>query len=94
MCTSRLLDMTCIFVSISGLFSDTHVLALMYAGELCWWFLDSMTEDDRVKYTNFHAKDIAIDCLQTYIKASEGPLKGKGWNCDKAKDLISQLTDR
>ena len=28
-----------------GLFSDTHVLALMYAGEMCFWFVKWVGED-------------------------------------------------
>ena len=35
-----------------GLFSDTHVLALMYAGEMCYWFVKWVGEENSVEGRN------------------------------------------
>lgn len=73
-----------------GLFSDVHVLALMYCGEMCFWY---HTYAKSSTATEFDAKSTGVKLLRDYINAVKGPLSGKGWNCDRAEQLIKVLQD-
>ncbi|XP_064605262.1 RAB7A-interacting MON1-CCZ1 complex subunit 1-like [Liolophura sinensis] len=74
----------------SGLFSDVHVLALMYCGEMCFWY---HTYAKSATATDFDAKSTGVKLLRDYINAVKGPLSGKGWNCDRAEQLLKVLQD-
>ncbi|XP_023932390.1 UPF0600 protein C5orf51 homolog [Lingula anatina] len=74
-----------------GIFSDTHLLALMYAGEMCHWYAEFSQNHTPNESDQFRAREIGQNALQLYINAVKGPLKGKGWNCDRAEELIKDL---
>ncbi|XP_062508931.1 RAB7A-interacting MON1-CCZ1 complex subunit 1-like [Corticium candelabrum] len=75
-----------------GIFSDTHVLALMYAGEMCYWLLTHSEPSDTSQHTQ-----LVKQChhfLTTYIFVTEGPLKLHGWSTDRAKQILSQVVNQ
>ncbi|XP_063312934.1 RAB7A-interacting MON1-CCZ1 complex subunit 1 [Pelobates fuscus] len=84
-----------------GIFSDTHVLALMYCGEMCYWGLkycsDSQSSNtgpengDRSQDKLVAFKDIGENVLETYISVCEGPLISQGWKTEKAKTILQFL---
>lgn len=74
-----------------GIFSDTHVLALMYAGEMSYWLLSHMpSKDDDLQHSQ-----LVEQCkhfLSTYVAVTEGPLKQHGWSTEKAKQILSEIS--
>lgn len=82
------------FVVSTGIFSDTHLLTMMYIGEMCFWavkYEDCSAEtmdrkDDRLQF-----RDIGTQILNKYVLACEGPLQGQGWNTENAKEILSIL---
>ncbi|KAM9331333.1 RAB7A-interacting MON1-CCZ1 complex subunit 1 [Gastrophryne carolinensis] len=82
-----------------GIFSDVHVLALMYCGEMCFWALrycpDVLAGSDSETHSiilNF--KEVGEKVLNTYVSVCEGPLSGQGWNTDNAKKIMDYLKTR
>ncbi|KAL5017301.1 hypothetical protein ScPMuIL_006890 [Solemya velum] len=83
-----------------GAYSDTHLLSMMYAGDMCYWYLtvDSETQSDTASPTGGHNRglveeDISMkesgkEMLNAYLKAVHGPLAGLGWNSQRAEDLM------
>ena len=73
----------------AGIYSDTHLLALMYGGEMCHWFVTSTqdyTESERA------AQSFGIEMLSTYVQAVESIPELQGtWNTDRAKQLLKQF---
>lgn len=77
-----------------GIFSDTHLLTMMYIGEMCFWAVkyedcsaDTMDrKEDRLQF-----RDIGTQILNKYVLACEGPLQGQGWNTENAKEILSIL---
>ncbi|CAL8345028.1 unnamed protein product [Lota lota] len=77
-----------------GIFSDTHLLTMMYIGEMCFWAVkyedcsvDMMDrKEDRLQF-----RDIGTQILNKYVLACEGPLQGQGWNTENAKEILSIL---
>ena len=89
-----LLQSSTIYLSLlyTGIFSDTHVLALMYAGEMCYWLLTHSEPSDTSQHTQ-----LVKQChhfLTTYIFVTEGPLKLHGWSTDRAKQILSQVVNQ
>ncbi|KAG8456675.1 hypothetical protein GDO86_002454 [Hymenochirus boettgeri] len=89
-----------------GMFSDIHILALMYCGEMCFWALRYCSEEGRAtrltsensdwstKHLDF--KEVGEKALDKYIFSCEGPLSGQGWNTEKAKsmqDFLKKMTN-
>ncbi|XP_065834659.1 RAB7A-interacting MON1-CCZ1 complex subunit 1-like [Oscarella lobularis] len=70
-----------------GAFSDTHVLGLMYLGEMCDWLRNLKLEDEE----NRQITDLEQTVLKTYVKLTEGPLKSHGWSSANARSLLSKL---
>ena len=77
--------------SALGLFSDSHVLALMYGGEMCYWYLKFNTSRDRNHPPHFKAKEQGRSMLETFIKSVKGPLNGAGWDCSKAQEMLIEI---
>jgi hypothetical protein len=77
----------------SGLFSDNHVLANIYLGELCFWHLKYSHEWMKFLYTEWDLKELAIKHLTVYVNAVQNVLKDHGWNCDRALELIVCLKE-
>ena len=70
-----------------GAFSDTHVLGLMYLGEMCDWLRNLKLEDEE----NRQITDLEQTVLKMYVKLTEGPLKSHGWSSANARSLLSKL---
>ncbi|XP_072272750.1 RAB7A-interacting MON1-CCZ1 complex subunit 1 isoform X2 [Pyxicephalus adspersus] len=82
-----------------GIFSDVHVLALMYCGEMCFWALSYCSDvppgsdsETHSKILNF--KEVGEKVLDTYVSVCEGPLSGQGWSTDNAKKILEFLKTR
>uniref|UniRef100_T1J432 KIF-binding protein n=1 Tax=Strigamia maritima TaxID=126957 RepID=T1J432_STRMM len=81
------------FLLSEGIYSDTAVLGLMYAGEMCYWFKKYWSEELMSLSKDFDYRQLGKMFLEKYIKTVEGPLKGRGWNVTKAKELLVFLLD-
>ena len=72
----------------SGIYSDTHVLAIMYMGELSYWYLKytspPSTDEERIQMRNIGKKQ-----LELYISLTEAPLQG--WDATRAKQLLTMM---
>ncbi|EGV92839.1 UPF0600 protein C5orf51-like [Cricetulus griseus] len=88
----------------TGIFSDIHVLAMMYSGEMCYWGLkhctDRQSENHEVNTDVFGAscttykepldfREVGEKILKKYVSVCEGPLKAQEWNTTNAKQILS-----
>lgn len=71
-----------------GIFSDCHLLALMYAGEMCYWYVIATPSEEVCPLSTECAKKMGENFLESYSCAIDGPLNSKGWNADRAKELL------
>ncbi|KAG9488454.1 hypothetical protein GDO78_007974 [Eleutherodactylus coqui] len=80
-----------------GVFSDIHVLALMYCGEMCYWARrycgEQASPHSEEPPQALHFKDIGEKVLDTYVLVCEGPLHGQGWSTDNAKEILQYLKE-
>ncbi|XP_064358923.1 RAB7A-interacting MON1-CCZ1 complex subunit 1-like isoform X1 [Dromaius novaehollandiae] len=86
-----------------GMFSDTHLLAMMYSGEMCYWGLKHCGEgkqkslemtnpvSSRSQGASLDFRDVGKNVLTKYVAVCEGPLKGQGWNTTSAKQMLCHL---
>ncbi|KAM4745822.1 RAB7A-interacting MON1-CCZ1 complex subunit 1 [Anableps anableps] len=77
-----------------GIFSDTHLLTMMYIGEMCFWavkYEDCSADPTDHKDDGLQFRDIGTQILNKYVNACEGPLQGQGWNTENAKEILSIL---
>ncbi|XP_053304069.1 RAB7A-interacting MON1-CCZ1 complex subunit 1 isoform X2 [Spea bombifrons] len=91
----------------NGIFSDIHLLALMYCGEMCYWALKYCSDGqssnsntgceseprDQSQDRLIPFQKVGEDTLEKYVSVCEGPLGGQGWNTDKAKDILKFLKE-
>nr|XP_020639309.1 UPF0600 protein C5orf51 homolog [Pogona vitticeps] len=87
-----------------GIFSDIHLLAMMYCGEMCYWGLKYCEkEKEQRQNTGAESSDDPPDSLhsqvldfretgekmvQKYITVCEGPLKSHNWDTKNAKRIL------
>ncbi|CAM4557534.1 unnamed protein product [Lepidochelys olivacea] len=87
-----------------GIFSDTHVLAMMYIGEMCYWGLkhcgeekpgpyEMDSESNTELYCSLHSavldfREVGEKMLMKYVVVCEGLLKGQDWNTANAKLIL------
>lgn len=81
--------------AIAGIFSDTHLLAMIYAGEMCYWYSCAQErglfrQDDQ--HDSFTARHRGLKHLNSYLCAVKGPLKTLNWNAEKAEHYVSYLS--
>jgi hypothetical protein len=96
-------------MSFPGVFSDIHVLAMMYSGEMCYWGLkhctDQQSENHEVDTDVFGAsctthketldfREVGEKILKKYVSVCEGPLKEQEWNTANAKQILSFFQQR
>ncbi|XP_062855643.1 RAB7A-interacting MON1-CCZ1 complex subunit 1 [Trichomycterus rosablanca] len=77
-----------------GILSDTHLLTMMYIGEMCFWavkYEDGGADSPQCKEETLQFRDIGTQILNKYVRACEGPLQGQGWNTENAKEILSIL---
>ncbi|KFQ22340.1 UPF0600 protein C5orf51, partial [Mesitornis unicolor] len=85
-----------------GVFSETHLLAMMYGGEMCYWGLQHCGEGKQKSPEMMDHSDLGCasqsmsldfremgkNMLTKYVAACEGPLKAQGWNTTTAKQIL------
>ncbi|RWS26177.1 UPF0600 protein C5orf51-like protein [Leptotrombidium deliense] len=80
----------------SGVYSDSHLLAMMYCGEMCYWYCkyakdwDLIDSDEGCKMIN-ELKELGNKYLKIYIESVEQFFKNVGWSCERAKEIINFL---
>lgn len=80
-----------------GIMSDSHMLAMMYCGDMSFWFCkysqdwNSPNSSNRINFEEI--KNIGISYLKIYIRAVERILRFNGWNCERAKDLLKYFSE-
>ena len=81
-----------------GIFSDTHILALMYGGELAYWAHCLELEPSGPSCLPYSARlasqpyrEAALDLLGRYARIVLKILRGEGWDCKRAMALMSEL---
>lgn len=89
------------FCVILGIFGDTHMLAAMYAGEMCYWFWKlsrsgscinvSPADNIPLQFTN-DIKSTTHSLLNLYISAADGPLCNMGWSTVRAKTILKEMS--
>ncbi|XP_019604101.1 RAB7A-interacting MON1-CCZ1 complex subunit 1 isoform X1 [Rhinolophus sinicus] len=92
-----------------GIFSDIHLLAMMYSGEMCYWGLkhcaDQQPENHEVdtgvsgaSYTTHKEpldfREVGEKILKKYVSVCEGPLKEQEWNTTNAKQILNFFQHR
>lgn len=76
----------------AGIYSDTHLLALMYGGEMCYWLAKSTAEPAELDKSII---SVGRDMLKTYVDSIEQlPELQAVWNTDRAKQLLTELKSR
>ena len=89
-----------IFFLIPGVFSDTHLLALMYAGELCYWHCRIEKETstdlhgrdvDKSSTMNFNSVSNGKRFLQKFVDIVKESFKGKGWDYTRAEEILGEF---
>ncbi|XP_048360430.1 RAB7A-interacting MON1-CCZ1 complex subunit 1 [Sphaerodactylus townsendi] len=87
-----------------GIFSDTHLLAMMYSGEMCYWGLSffgkgkpQLQNADAGSNSEHHCsahtevldfRDMGEKMLQKYVAVCEGPLRAHEWNTRNARLIL------
>lgn len=88
-----------------GIFSDTHLLALVYSGELCYWhwkIVKETTTDQSVKESsdadencsgNFNSVSNGRRLLQKFVNIVQDCFKGRGWDCSRAEQILAEFPE-
>lgn len=77
-----------------GIFSDIHLLANIYAGELAYisWLYGKKLKTDLAPNNEFLSlRNDSIEFLEKYIRITSTILKGQGWSTTDAQSMLSQL---
>ena len=82
---------------IAGVFSDTHLLALMYAGEMCYWHWQ-IQKDGKTDLSANHNRARDFDSvsngtkfLQKFVDVVKGSFQGNGWDCSRAEQILAEF---
>jgi len=73
------------------IFSDNHLLSMMYLSEMCYWYEKYSNKWQLYVHTDFDVREYAKRYLTIYVNAVENCFKSFGWNCDKAKQLLTLI---
>lgn len=85
-----------------GVFSDTHLLALMYAGELCYWHWRIKKESsgdvrardvDEGGAKKFNSVSSGRRFLQKFVDIVKESFKGKGWDPTRADQILGEFAE-
>lgn len=87
----------CLF-SLLGVYSDTHLLALMYAGEMCYWHwkvsqnacTDNSSLQNRIK-TSFDSLANGTKFLQKFVNVVRTQVRGNGWDFSQAEKILAEF---
>ncbi|XP_049718999.1 RAB7A-interacting MON1-CCZ1 complex subunit 1 isoform X3 [Elephas maximus indicus] len=87
-----------------GIFSDIHLLAMMYSGEMCYWGLKhcasrqsgshDVDSDAAGASCTSHKepldfREVGEKILKKYVSVCEGPLREQEWNTTNAKQILN-----
>ena len=79
------------------MYSDTHLLAMMYAAELCYWHQQAVDKglftQDAGGSDAFCARLQGLQHLDNYLSAVTGPLKGQDWNTTRAEEIVKYFRE-
>ena len=78
-------------IFILGIYTDTHLLAMMYAGELCYWLRELKVTHRLHPTPAVEDGKIGIKYLHDYLKVVKGPLSVQGWSTERAEQLLEYL---
>lgn len=81
-----------------GVYSDTHLLALMYAGEMCYWHwkvsqnacTDTSSLQNLIK-TGFDSLANGTKFLQKFVNVVRTQVRGNGWDFSKAEKILAEF---
>jgi len=73
----------------NNIFSDNHLLSLMYLSEMCVWYQKYSNHWRLYLFTGFDVEECAKHCLNLYVNCVDNHFKDLGWNCEKAKQLLT-----
>ncbi|XP_006889649.1 PREDICTED: UPF0600 protein C5orf51 homolog [Elephantulus edwardii] len=86
-----------------GIFSDIHLLAMMYSGEMCYWGLKYCAGQHKenndvdtgasgascsTQKEPLDFREVGEKILKKYVSVCEGPLKEQEWNTTNAKQIL------
>ncbi|XP_067934164.1 RAB7A-interacting MON1-CCZ1 complex subunit 1-like [Watersipora subatra] len=71
-----------------GIFSDTHMLAVMYSAEMCYWLHLLGDSSKRSQFGGLDACTMAQQLANQYISIAEGPLRSANWNTSLAHTIL------
>jgi hypothetical protein len=82
----------------AGVYSDTHLLALMYAAEMCYWHQQAVnkgrfTSDSDPSVCSFNIRQKGLQYLEDYLTVVRGPLQGHGWDTSRAEQIKKYLSE-
>ncbi|XP_036919131.1 UPF0600 protein C5orf51 homolog [Sturnira hondurensis] len=92
-----------------GVFSDIHLLAMMYSGEMCYWGLKHCEDPQPggqavgtgvsgASHTTHKEpldfREVGEKILKKYVSVCEGPLKEQEWNTTNAKQILNFFQHR
>ncbi|XP_052088838.1 RAB7A-interacting MON1-CCZ1 complex subunit 1-like isoform X6 [Mytilus californianus] len=80
-------DQDAVNLASMGIYSDTHLLSMMYAGEMCYWFCNKPEQST----SDFNPKVIGQDLLSKYIACAKSPVM-YGWSTDKAEEFLKVMS--
>jgi len=80
-----------------GIKSDAHLLAIMYCGQMCFWYCKysvewQLMDREQDKELLDEIRNIGINFLKIYVDVVERILHFAGWNCEHAKELLNLFT--
>lgn len=90
-------DTDMIHLLTEGIFSDTHLLALMYAGEMCYWHWKLVNERNtdlssaQGAERNFDSLAKGTKFLQRFVDVVMAKFQGKGWDCSRAEQILTEF---
>lgn len=91
-------------MTFPGIFSDIHLLAMMYSGEMCYWgskyCADQQPGNHEVDTSvsgggctthkePLDFREVGEKILKKYVSVCEGPLKEQEWNTTNAKQILN-----
>ena len=87
--------------SLLGVYSDTHLLALMYAGEMCYWHwkvsqnacTDNSSLQNRIK-TSFDSLANGTKFLQKFVNVVRTQVRGNGWDFSQAEKILAEFASQ
>lgn len=75
---------------ISGIFSDVHMLSLIYAAEMCYWIC--MLKGKAFSADGLIPREAGQQLSKLYIEIATGPLQSSHWSTETALTISNYFT--